>query len=532
MEECGGVSVNGKDEQLIESVEEMAGKFSAELMTHLPVWKTRLADAPQNLADLERDVHVAFARGADLIVAGLLAVVMKHPDFVSACTKTKESFAYPLKRGRKRSVQIKLLGGLIMWVHSYYCEARQLGLWKTQPRNPGVYIPLLQFGIGRGVTPGLQSRVARQAAVCQSFELAQQELESSGLKLDVKMIRRITTQCGEELLQLRKTWLQQWLAGTLVSGEDLADGRVAVQIDGGRTRLRYDLEPVCHTPEQLNKDGLKVEDKPGRSKKKSKRTFSAEWREPKLMTIFVHNSEGRMVKQFTATIDGTFQGPDAIAELVAMHLHRLGAAKAKSITFVADGAPWIWDRIPVIVSKAKLQQVPTYEVLDNCHASHHVSLAMKEMGFDEAGRKSMYREHRTLLRNGQWRRVVDELKEFAEEVDPKSTVHTEIAYLEKHGEAGRLSYPHFRKLGLPLGSGAIESTIRRVVNLRLKSNAMFWREENAEAMMQVRAQVLTGQWDSRLEATRELRRHDVRVDWRWTPQPMSEKHEDNLMTSG
>lgn len=137
-----------------------------------------------------------------------------------------------------------------------------------------------------------------------------------------------------------------------------------------------------------------------------------------------------------------------------------------------------------------------------------------------------------LLRNGQWRRVVDELKEFAEEVDPKSTVHTEIAYLEKHGEAGRLSYPHFRKLGLPLGSGAIESTIRRVVNLRLKSNAMFWREENAEAMMQVRAQVLTGQWDSRLEATRELRRHDVRVDWRWTPQPMSEKHEDNLMTSG
>ena len=66
-------------------------------------------------------------------------------------------------------------------------------------------------------------------------------------------------------------------------------------------------------------------------------------------------------------------------------------------------------------------------------------------------------------------------------------VWTEIAYLRKHGEADRLKYPTFRSMGVPLGSGAIESSIRRVVNLRLKSNAIYWREENAEAMMQVRA---------------------------------------------
>ncbi len=36
-----------------------------------------------------------------------------------------------------------------------------------------------------------------------------------------------------------------------------------------------------------------------------------------------------MVKESQATIDGTMKGPDAIAELVAMHLHRLGAAKPK-----------------------------------------------------------------------------------------------------------------------------------------------------------------------------------------------------------
>jgi hypothetical protein len=34
-----------------------------------------------------------------------------------------------------------------------------------------------------------------------------------------------------------------------------------------------------------------------------------------------------------------------------------------------------------------------------------------------------------------------------------------------------------------LGSGAIESSIRRVINLRLKGNGIFWLEENAEAIL-------------------------------------------------
>jgi len=77
----------------------------------------------------------------------------------------------------------------------------------------------------------------------------------------------------------------------------------------------------------------------------------------------VHDERGRMLKKSQATFEGTFLGPDAVAELVAMHLHRLGAAQALSITFASDGAPWIWDRIPRIVAQAQLADVATYEVL-------------------------------------------------------------------------------------------------------------------------------------------------------------------------
>jgi hypothetical protein len=47
-----------------------------------------------------------------------------------------------------------------------------------------------------------------------------------------------------------------------------------------------------------------------------------------------------------------------------------------SVTFVSDGAPWIWDRVPQVVAKAKLDQVQIYEVLDCGHAAHDVSLAL------------------------------------------------------------------------------------------------------------------------------------------------------------
>ena len=164
-----------------------------------------------------------------------------------------------------------------------------------------------------------------------------------------------------------------------------------------------------------------------------------------------------------------------------MHLHRLGAAQALSITFVADGGVWIWERIGAIVKLAKLTGVPIYEVLDCYRATHHISLALAALGMSDQFRMPLYREHRTLLRNGKWRQVVDELTALAEDAAEDSQVWTEIGYLQKHGEAGRLMYPTFRSKGLPLGSGAIESNIRRVVNLRLKGNATYWNEDNAEA---------------------------------------------------
>ena len=58
-----------------------------------------------------------------------------------------------------------------------------------------------------------------------------------------------------------------------------------------------------------------------------------------------------------------------------------------------------------------------------------------------------------------------------------------------------MAYQTLRALKLPIGSGAIESAIRRVVNLRLKGPCIFWYKENAEKILMLRAFYKAGRWN-------------------------------------
>src|SRR5436190_7004952 len=109
----GACHVDGPTGPTIESVEEMAGRFTGELLMLVPGWKQRLSADPGQLESLEHEVHAAFARGADLLLAGLIAVVMKQPEFAAASEQTRSGYLQPLARGRERTIGVRLLGGLV-----------------------------------------------------------------------------------------------------------------------------------------------------------------------------------------------------------------------------------------------------------------------------------------------------------------------------------------------------------------------------------------------------------------------------------
>ena len=305
----------------------------------------------------------------------------------------------------------------------------------------------------------------------------------------------MASQLGAEVLATRTRDLRRWRDGQLPPGQEMVGQHVVAQMDGGRVRIRTQIETT-------KRKGVK-----------HRRKIRIEWREPKLLILYLSDRKGRMLKGTRPWIDGTMGGPDHLMELLAFHLHRLGAARAKAVSFVADGAPWIWNRLDWVIGRAGLDPKRTERILDCYHAVHHVSLALQALGLTEAERTATYRTLRHQLRAGRSREVVATLRRMAQAQPFDSGVWVEIEYLNKH--EAHLRYDWFSYRGRPLGSGAVESASRRVSNLRLKGNGIYWREENAEAMLALRAAALTGRWEETMGRVQAAMAKDRRREWRW-----------------
>ena len=198
-------------------------------------------------------------------------------------------------------------------------------------------------------------------------------------------------------------------AGEYPAGNEFAGKKVGVGIDGGRVRIRTVVEKVRVS---------------GKSKRKK---FKIEWREPKVVILFETDKKGRMVKGSRPVIDGTLQGPDALIELVAFHLHRLGAAQALVVTFTADGAPWIWARLDWVIAQVELDPDRVVEVLDWCHGVHHLSLALAALDLTPVRRWELYSRYRDLIKAGKSRDVLAELEALAAKQSADSPVWRRLA---------------------------------------------------------------------------------------------------------
>jgi hypothetical protein len=475
--------------------------FAKQARLRQTQWKQRLAEDPDAFAEIEQEIDQHYRQGAGHLVAALLEKVTEQPAMAEQTERIRQHATVPLRAPQSRPLRVRLLCGLVLFVSTWYCAPRRGKQGSARPpeQQAGLYPELAALGFGKGCSPALQYTVARIVALSPSIAVARKELARQGIRLDNKAVRRIAEQLGMQLLALRQRELLAWRAGELPAGNDFAGRRVVVQIDGGRIRVRE------------NKKRKKKQRRKGQREK-----FATPWREPKVLTIFEIDERGKMTKKHRQPlIDGTLLGPDHVVELVAYHLHRLGVAQAKLVVFVSDGARWIWDRLDWIERRAGLDPLRTVHVLDFCHAAHHVSLALQTLGLEETQRRETYGGLRKLLKQSRYDKVVDQLIEWARDQPKNSKVWTEIRYLNSHGQEGHLNYATFRRRGIPCGSGAVESAIRRVINQRLKSNAMYWLQENAEAMFAVRATLLCDRWEETLTRVRHTMARDRRLDWKW-----------------
>jgi hypothetical protein len=494
----------GKTGSEVPPLEQSLEGLQADLAQQQKQWAEQLARDPGSFGQLEPQIHLVFQQLADRCAASLLAHSSAQPACADAAKKKVDQADRPLRSPEKRPRCVRLLGGLVLWVSTLYCAPSSRSGKPRRDHGGGLHPELAVFGFHHGQSAALASLVARQSTLMPSFELARQELGRRGLKLNVKVVQGSTHRLGEQLLIARCSDLELYRNGKMPAGTEFVGKRIVVQLDGGRIRLR------------------KVTRKQkGRGKaKKQKRRYKGHWREPKLLTIYEIDRSGQKVRKSRARIDGSFQGPDEMMELLAMHLHRLGAAQAEVVVFVSDGAPWIWERLPWVVKRVGLDSKKVAYALDWCHALHHVGLALAAVALPEDEHRRVFKKLRKWLKKGETATVLNELERLGEQHGVLEAMATPVAYLDRHLKAGHLEYDSLRSRGLPIGSGAIESAIRRVINLRLKGNGMMWYEGNAEGMLLLRAAALTGRWEEALDRALQSKWQDGRIKWSWSSPDM------------
>jgi len=134
-----------------------------------------------------------------------------------------------------------------------------------------------------------------------------------------------------------------------------------------------------------------------------------------------------------------------------------------------------------------------HELIDFYHAVEHLGkVAALRKSWSVKERQAWVRKHRRLLSKGHVEQVVEAVRALCRGRHTKA-VTTERNYFIRNRR--RMDYPMIKALHLPLGSGAVESAIRRVVNLRLKGPCIFWYRENAEKMLMLRSYYKAGRWN-------------------------------------
>lgn len=415
-----------------------------------------------SLEEVERDIFKATDNLAGQLLALKIQESLDSPELKEDGSELIDACPKKMKNQGPREVKIRPFRGEPIIVKSSYYSPKK----GKKKQNKGFYPCLTLLGIHEHCTPCFASEVSKLSSILSSFNETQQVLKDQGINLDIKAIRLISLRVAERTragLMAQKSNFRETVSGR----------KVVVSTDGGRIRIR--------------------EDKRGPKTKKGRSRYSTQWREPKLLIIYVVKCNGEMDRCFAPFIDGTLKGPDAIFSLIKFYLSKLSIVKADKVLFVADGARWIWNRVGKLMRALGLSSHQFYELVDFYHAVEHLGkVASLRKGWKSSERKRWIKKYRSLLLKGKIDNVIEGIRQVCRGRSSKE-IRCERDYFIRNYR--RMSYDTISSMGLPIGSGAMESSIRRVVNLRLKGASVYWHRETAEAMLLLRSYYKAGRFD-------------------------------------
>lgn len=212
------------------------------------------------------------------------------------------------------------------------------------------------------------------------------------------------------------------------------------------------------------------------------------WKEVKLGRIFRsdtisdHRSEGQKIRE--STYVGRLEGHEDFKWLMEAELKKYNGLGAR-LVFVTDGAPWIRNWITESYPKAT-------QILDFYHAVEHLGKLGEHIKSEPTA--AWVKRYADLLLNEGGKAVIRSLRTMPlKESDAIKTKEKVIHYFETN--AYRMNYPEYDKKGYYIGSGAIESAHRTVVQKRLKLAGQRWSREGAQHVLNLRVMRMSGKWN-------------------------------------
>ena len=207
-----------------------------------------------------------------------------------------------------------------------------------------------------------------------------------------------------------------------------------------------------------------------------------EWKEMRLAAAQAQNSS-------TTVYASTFGSVAETGRRWGHCAQRAGRSLTSHIHAVADGAEWI-----ELQCREVFGAQGTF-LCDFYHVSEYLAAAAPvcQSGQPERWRRTQQKR----LRRGAYQKVIEALKQHlepAETPDEQAPVRAADRYLTKRAKC--LDYPRALELGLPIGSGLIESGHRHVLHARLKKAGTAWLHDHADQIAHLRVLRANNQWDA------------------------------------
>jgi hypothetical protein len=364
-------------------------------------------------------------------------------------------------------------------------------------------------------------KAVRQASQASSFAAASADMrELAEVEISATHLQRLSKRLGEEWGETRDEEVAAFRKDELPCAYEAAPRVAAVMLDGGRVQTRaeeagrgvqdpgwQEVKVACCLT--LSSEAALVDPQPEPPAKFLEPTQAARLAlevkrrgkpalgraaKSDLAKKKKRRRQKPRIRKLVRTVVATMADSETFGWQMASEVQKRGLHRAKRKACVCDGQHYNWS-----LFEMHLVMLGFIGILDFLHLLAYLYDAAHALhGKDKAAGWKCYEQWLRWAWSGQVATLLRSLRTEAAKLgkppaqaadtDPRRILADALGYVHNHRE--RVDYPEYRRLGLPISSAPVESTIKQI-NQRMKGSEKFWLEGGAEALLQVRAAYLS-----------------------------------------